>query len=57
MGAIEAGRCMLGRSAFRDAYGNRIPARDEIEEGTKGSRDFVADAYGEDWADFVGGIE
>jgi hypothetical protein len=57
MGAIESGRCMLGRSSYRDAYGNRIPSRDEVEGGTKGSRAFVEDAHGEEWAEFVEAIE
>ena len=37
MGAIEAGACMLGEEPKRDYYGNRIPARSEVQEGTKGS--------------------
>ena len=57
MGAIEDGRCLLGRRSFEDAYGNRIPARDEIQAGTKGSREFVADAHGEEWAQMMEAIE
>lgn len=47
--AIEAGRCLLGPNACDDAYGNQIPSRYEVQPGTKGSREFVAKACGEDW--------
>lgn len=53
MTAIEAGRCLLGRSDFRDYYGNRIPSRDQVQAGTKGSRQYVVDHCGEDWARLV----
>lgn len=51
MDAISSGRCMLGQSGARDYYGNYIPSRDQVQEGTKGSYKFVVDAMGEDWAD------
>lgn len=50
MAAIESGQCLLGREPAHDYYGNRIPGRDEVKPGTKGSRGFVAEAMGEDWA-------
>ena len=50
MQAIEEGRCMLGTSGARDYYGNYIPSRDEVKDVTKGSRGFVVEAMGEDWA-------
>lgn len=50
MDAIESGVVMLGRSPSLDYWRNRIPARHEVQEGTKGSRQFVADARGEEWA-------
>lgn len=50
MAAIERGECMLGRHGARDYWGNYIPARDEIREGSKGSRQFVVDRMGEEWA-------
>lgn len=49
MEALESGRCMLGENPARDYYGNRIPSRHEVQEGTKGSRQYVADVMGEDW--------
>jgi len=53
MSAIEGGYCMLGKSPARDYYGNRIPSRDEVKSGTKGSREYVVDAVGEDWANYM----
>lgn len=50
MDAITAGRCMLGEQPARDYYGNRIPSRHEVQAGTKGSRQYVVEACGEDWA-------
>jgi hypothetical protein len=55
MAAIETGRCMLGPAAAHDYWGNRIPARTEVQEGTKGSRQFVAERFGEDWAEMLEG--
>ncbi len=56
MQAIEAGRCMLGRSHARDYWGNRIPARSEVMEGTKGSVSYVRQYSGEEWANLIEGI-
>lgn len=50
MGAIEAGSAMLGPYPARDYWGNRIPSRSEVKEGTKGSRQFVVEHMGEPWA-------
>lgn len=50
MGAIEAGYCMLGFNRAKDYYGNIIPSRGDVQEGTKGSFGFVVEAMGEDWA-------
>lgn len=41
MDAIESGYCALGTEPARDYWGNRIPSRDEVEPGTKGSVEFV----------------
>lgn len=53
MQAIDAGECMLGPRAARDTIGNRIPARTEVEDGTRGSRQYVVDRMGEDWAQML----
>jgi hypothetical protein len=57
MDAIRSGYCMLGTESFSDYYGNKIPSRDEVEEGTRGSYDFVVDRMGADWADLMGGVQ
>jgi hypothetical protein len=53
MDAIKSGACMLGTTPAHDYYGNRIPSRTEVQEGTKGSYQFVSQANGEDWADMM----
>ena len=53
MDAIESGNCMLGKQPARDYWGNRIPSRDEVQAGTKGSFDFVARRFGQEWADLM----
>lgn len=50
MAAIEDGVCMLGTKRFQDYYGNWVPARTDVREGTKGSRQFVVDRMGEEHA-------
>lgn len=50
MAAIEAGECMLGEVDCRDAAGNPVPSRDQVQAGTKGSREYVVDRKSEAWA-------
>jgi len=57
MDAIRNGYCMLGHTQSSDYYGNTIPSRDDVEEGTKGSYEFVLDRMGDDWADMMGSIK
>jgi hypothetical protein len=56
MDAIRSGRCLLGRHSTQDYWGNRIPSRDEVQEGTKGSYDYVVHMQGQEWADTMGDI-
>ncbi len=49
MEAISSGRCLLGPNRARDYYGNVIPSRDDVKEGTKGSISYVEEAMGGDW--------
>lgn len=56
MDALEAGICVLGRKPAADYYGNRIPSRDEVKPGTKGSILYVAQRQGQNYADFIAGI-
>ncbi len=51
MEAIKNGHCLLGRKDCHDAYGNPIPSRDQVQEGTKGSYAFVVERMGQNWAD------
>lgn len=37
MSLLESGVCMLPKSPKYDYYGNRIPSRDELKVGTKGT--------------------
>ena len=50
MQAINDGYCMLGREHTRDYWGTRIPSRDEVRQGTKGSFEYVADLHGVEYA-------
>lgn len=57
MRAMENGYCMLGRNRAHDYYGNGIPARTDVEEGTKGSRGLVAETMGEEWATYMENLQ
>lgn len=43
MDLIESGVCALGPEGYRDFWGNYVPSRHEVQAGTKGSVEFVAD--------------
>jgi len=51
MRAIESGECVLGPSPARTYFGDRIPSRTEVKEGTKGSVTYAYRAIPaiEDW--------
>jgi hypothetical protein len=51
MEAISYGYCVLGKESATDYWGNKIPSRDEVKAGSKGSYDYVAGLRGSDWAD------
>jgi len=53
MRAIESGHCLLGHFSTRDYFGNEIPSRDDVEEGTVGSYGWVVVCQGKDWADAI----
>jgi len=50
MDLIGAGVIMLGAEGHRDYWGSYVPARVEVQPGTKGSYEFVAERSGEAWA-------
>ena len=56
MDAIKSGYCLLGHERFSDYYGNTIPSRDDVEEGTKGSYEYVVRLMGDDWANTMGDL-
>lgn len=37
MNLLETGACMLPKKPYSDYYGNRIPSRDDLKAGTKGT--------------------
>lgn len=41
MELIEAGVIMLGKKGHHDYYGNYVPSRYEVKDGTKGSPGYV----------------
>lgn len=43
MNMIRAGMCALGKEGYRDYYGNYVPSRTEVKEGTKGSEKYCKD--------------
>ena len=55
MAAIENGYCMLGFESKKDYWGNTIPSRTDVKPGTKGSYEYVADRFGNMWADTIAG--
>lgn len=56
MAALEAGDNMLGTEPASDYYGNYIPSRDQVKDGTKGSRSLVVERHGEEWAKALEGV-
>lgn len=51
MGLIEGGQILLGKEPRNDYWGNRVPGRDEVKAGTKGSYQFVVDHNDKEYAD------
>lgn len=57
MDAIEGGVNMLGHEGHRDYWGNYVPGRDEVKAGTKGSKEFVAEHCGVEWAKKIAAVK
>lgn len=51
MGNLEAGILILGPDRTTDYWGSVIPSRDDVQQGTKGSYDYVVAARGQAYAD------
>ena len=47
--AISEGKCLLGTEGCKDYWGNRVPSRYEVKEGTKGSEGYVDECSGSEW--------
>lgn len=43
MALIESGQIMLGEVGHRDYYGSYVPSRHEVEPGSMGSPEYVAE--------------
>lgn len=56
MDAIKSGHCLLGVRDYTDYYGNHVPSRDQVVNGTVGSMQFVIDQMGSEWADVMGSV-
>jgi len=57
MDAISAGKCLCGHVGHYDYWGNYVPARNEVKDGTKGSVGFVQEQSGDDWALFISNVK
>ena len=57
MDAISSGRCLLGLKPARDYFGNVIPSRLQVKDGTKGSWDYVKQNNGLVWANNMAGVK
>lgn len=49
MDAIESGVAILGKEGHHDYWGNYVPSRYEVQDGTKGSLKYANDRLGEDY--------
>jgi len=41
---IDAGLCMLGKVGYKDYWGNYVPSRFEVKDGSVGSPDYCREA-------------
>jgi hypothetical protein len=57
MDAIKSGDCMCAVVAGRDYWGNRVPARTDLQPGTFGTYEFVLERNGVEWADKMAAID
>lgn len=57
MEAIESGKCLLGLKSASDYWGNVIPSRLQVKDGTKGSWEYVKQRNGVVWANQMAGVK
>ena len=55
MDAINSGHCLLGLKSASDYWGNTIPSRLQVQDGTKGSWEDVKQHNGVVWANKMAG--
>jgi hypothetical protein len=54
---ISDGKCLLGLKEHKDYYGNTIPSRLQVKDGTKGSWEYVKEHNGVVWATNMAGVK
>jgi hypothetical protein len=57
MDALKSGRAMLGKVGHYDYWQNYVPSRYEVKPGSFGSKEFVAEAFGQDYANQLSEVE
>lgn len=53
MDCLRSGACFLPKKPHKDYYGNRIPSRDMIKEGTMGSLSLSSQYWTEVFTDYL----
>lgn len=57
MDAIKAGYCLCGHKPAADYWGSIVPSRDDLQAGTFGTIEYVAQHHGNDYAIDISAIE
>jgi hypothetical protein len=57
MDAIKGGACLCAFVPGSDYWGNRIPARTELQAATHGTYEYVEAHMGKEWADRMAAID
>lgn len=53
MGLLQTGQCVLGNCGHKDYWGNYVPSRTEVKDGTKGSVSYAEKLAGKKHAKHV----
>lgn len=56
MDAIKSGNCMCAKAPCKDYWGNTVPARDMLQPGSFGTKEFVAEKMGDEYANRMAAI-
>lgn len=57
MDNIKAGVVMCAHEPGTDYWGNRVPSRHELQEGTFGTQAYVAEQMGQRWANALAKVK